>query len=52
MAVRVLRVIAAFAVLYGCGQASSPVEKQKIPPRRSGVFAWQKPRSWIQTRRV
>lgn len=29
MAVRVLLVLATFAVLYGCGQASSPVEKQE-----------------------
>jgi hypothetical protein len=29
MAVRVLWVLAAFAVLYGCGQASSPVEQQE-----------------------
>jgi hypothetical protein len=29
MAVRVLLVLTAFAVLYGCGQASSPVEKQE-----------------------
>jgi hypothetical protein len=29
MAVRVLLVLAAFAVLYGCGQASSPVERQE-----------------------
>jgi hypothetical protein len=29
MAVRVLLVLAAFGVLYGCGQASSPVERQE-----------------------
>jgi hypothetical protein len=29
MAVRVLLLVAAFAVLYGCGQASSPVEKKE-----------------------
>ena len=29
MADRVLLVIAAFAVLYGCGQASSPVERHE-----------------------
>jgi hypothetical protein len=29
MAVRVLLVVAAFAVLYGCGQANSPPEKQE-----------------------
>ena len=29
MAVRVLLVLAAFAALYGCGQASSPVERQE-----------------------
>jgi hypothetical protein len=29
MAVRLLLVLAALAVLYGCGQASSPVEKQE-----------------------
>ncbi len=29
MAVRVLLVLTTFAVLYGCGQASSPVEKQE-----------------------
>jgi hypothetical protein len=34
MAVRVLLVVSAFAVLYGCGQASSPVEKQE---RREGA---------------
>jgi hypothetical protein len=28
MALRILLVLAAFAVLYGCGQESSPVEKQ------------------------
>jgi hypothetical protein len=27
--IRVLFVLAAFAVLYGCGEASSPVEKQE-----------------------
>jgi hypothetical protein len=30
MAVRVLLVLVAFAVLYGCGQASSPVERQAL----------------------
>lgn len=34
MAVRVLMVLAAFTVLYGCGQASSPVEKQE---KKGGV---------------
>jgi hypothetical protein len=34
MAIRILLVLTAFAVLYGCGQASSPVEKQE---RRGGV---------------
>src|SRR5215210_3326948 len=34
MAVRVLLVLAAYAVLYGCGQASSPVEKQE---KKEGV---------------
>jgi len=29
MAVRILLVLAAFAVLYGCGQASSPPERQE-----------------------
>jgi len=29
MAVRVELVVAAFAVLYGCGQASTPVERQE-----------------------
>jgi hypothetical protein len=29
MAVRVLLVLRAFAILYGCGQASSPVEEQE-----------------------
>jgi hypothetical protein len=29
MALRILLVLAAFAVLYGCGQESSPVEKQE-----------------------
>lgn len=29
MTVRVLLVLVAFAILYGCGQASSPVEKQE-----------------------
>src|SRR5688572_20140014 len=29
MSVRVLLVLTTFAVLYGCGQASSPVEKQE-----------------------
>jgi len=31
MAVRVLLVLAAFAVLYGCGQTNSPVETVKEP---------------------
>src|SRR5215208_4846763 len=34
MAVRILLVLAAFTVLYGCGQASTPVEKQE---RKEGV---------------
>jgi hypothetical protein len=29
MAIRVLWVLVAFAVVYGCGQASSPVEQQE-----------------------
>ena len=31
MAIRVLLVVAAFAVLYGCGPASSPVKEVKEP---------------------
>jgi hypothetical protein len=30
MAVRVLLVLAAFAILYGCGREGSPVEKQEL----------------------
>ena len=34
MAVRVLLVLAAFAILYGCDQANSPAERQE---QRDGV---------------
>ena len=48
MAVRVLLVVAALGVLHGCGQASSPPERNTTPPTpKTSISARAPQKKWV-----